>query len=300
MARQVATPDSVDRSCFAGRGAEGAARRGLGRGTQPWPHGVAHGTTLSPRRELARASRRISARSPAIPRCEDFVDPLFWRMSGMRRSWPANWLLCAGNAELLGAEHHHGHDQEHHQLAEAQPEHVCNLARAWYGERVWPFRRSPPTRSVAPSAPAGRAARSSRPFTGASPSLRRGVRESLDAVRRAATSHSRAEDAPAQRARPLREAGLARTTATSSRRSHPLERTGRFSACVARSRCALACAFCATGRLGLSRNLESWEIVEQVRLVRAHSTAVNASRRRLQGMASRCRTSNACSRPSGS
>ncbi len=50
----------------------------------------------------------------------------------------------------------------------------------------------------------------------------------------------------------------------------PLERTGRFSACVSsQAGCALACAFCATGRLGLARNLESWEIVEQVRLLRA-------------------------------
>jgi 23S rRNA (adenine2503-C2)-methyltransferase len=50
----------------------------------------------------------------------------------------------------------------------------------------------------------------------------------------------------------------------------PLERAGRFSACVSsQAGCALACAFCATGRLGLARNLESWEIVEQVRLVRA-------------------------------
>lgn len=50
----------------------------------------------------------------------------------------------------------------------------------------------------------------------------------------------------------------------------PLERTGRFSVCVSSQvGCALACAFCATGRLGLRRNLEAWEIVEQVRLVRA-------------------------------
>jgi 23S rRNA (adenine2503-C2)-methyltransferase len=49
----------------------------------------------------------------------------------------------------------------------------------------------------------------------------------------------------------------------------PLERTGRFSACVSsQAGCALACTFCATGRLGLARNLETWEIVEQVRLVR--------------------------------
>jgi 23S rRNA (adenine2503-C2)-methyltransferase len=35
--------------------------------------------------------------------------------------------------------------------------------------------------------------------------------------------------------------------------------------------CALACAFCATGRLGLSRNLEAWEIVAQFLEVRADS-----------------------------
>jgi 23S rRNA (adenine2503-C2)-methyltransferase len=50
----------------------------------------------------------------------------------------------------------------------------------------------------------------------------------------------------------------------------PLERPGRFSVCVSSQvGCALACAFCATGRLGLARNLEAWEIVEQVRVVRA-------------------------------
>jgi 23S rRNA (adenine2503-C2)-methyltransferase len=49
----------------------------------------------------------------------------------------------------------------------------------------------------------------------------------------------------------------------------PLEKPGRFSVCVSSQvGCALACAFCATGRLGLSRNLETWEIVEQVRAVR--------------------------------
>jgi 23S rRNA (adenine2503-C2)-methyltransferase len=50
----------------------------------------------------------------------------------------------------------------------------------------------------------------------------------------------------------------------------PLERPGRFSACVSSQvGCALGCVFCATGRLGLSRNLEVWEIVEQVRVVRS-------------------------------
>jgi 23S rRNA (adenine2503-C2)-methyltransferase len=49
----------------------------------------------------------------------------------------------------------------------------------------------------------------------------------------------------------------------------PLERPGRFAVCVSSQvGCALACAFCATGRMGLARNLEAWEIVEQVRLVR--------------------------------
>lgn len=50
----------------------------------------------------------------------------------------------------------------------------------------------------------------------------------------------------------------------------PLERGGRFSACVSsQAGCALGCTFCATGRLGLARNLAAWEIVEQVRLLRA-------------------------------
>jgi 23S rRNA (adenine2503-C2)-methyltransferase len=49
----------------------------------------------------------------------------------------------------------------------------------------------------------------------------------------------------------------------------PLEHQGRFSVCVSSQiGCALACAFCATGRMGLRRNLEPWEIVEQVRIVR--------------------------------
>ncbi|WP_272424123.1 radical SAM protein [Polyangium jinanense] len=49
----------------------------------------------------------------------------------------------------------------------------------------------------------------------------------------------------------------------------PLEHPGRFSVCVSSQvGCALACAFCATGRMGLGRNLEPWEIVEQVRRVR--------------------------------
>ncbi len=50
----------------------------------------------------------------------------------------------------------------------------------------------------------------------------------------------------------------------------PLERHGRVCVCVSSQvGCALACAFCATGRMGLVRNLDAWEIVEQVRHVRA-------------------------------
>ncbi|HEY0193740.1 MAG TPA: hypothetical protein VGC42_21635, partial [Kofleriaceae bacterium] len=50
----------------------------------------------------------------------------------------------------------------------------------------------------------------------------------------------------------------------------PLEHPGRFTVCVSSQvGCALACAFCATGKLGLRRNLAAWEIVEQVRVVRA-------------------------------
>lgn len=35
--------------------------------------------------------------------------------------------------------------------------------------------------------------------------------------------------------------------------------------------CALACDFCATGRLGFSRNLETWEMVDQVSHIRAEA-----------------------------
>jgi 23S rRNA (adenine2503-C2)-methyltransferase len=63
----------------------------------------------------------------------------------------------------------------------------------------------------------------------------------------------------------------------------PLERAGRFSVCVSsQAGCALACAFCATGRLGLARNLETWEIVEQVRLIRG--TLESARTERVHGV----------------
>jgi 23S rRNA (adenine2503-C2)-methyltransferase len=51
----------------------------------------------------------------------------------------------------------------------------------------------------------------------------------------------------------------------------PLERP-RFSVCVSSQvGCALACGFCETGRLGFARNLEAWEMVEQVLTIRRES-----------------------------
>jgi 23S rRNA (adenine2503-C2)-methyltransferase len=48
----------------------------------------------------------------------------------------------------------------------------------------------------------------------------------------------------------------------------PLEQP-RWSVCVSsQAGCALACDFCETGRAGLERNLEAWEIVDQVLTVR--------------------------------
>jgi 23S rRNA (adenine2503-C2)-methyltransferase len=65
----------------------------------------------------------------------------------------------------------------------------------------------------------------------------------------------------------------------------PLERAGRYSACVSSQvGCALACAFCATGRMGLSRNLEAWEIVEQVRLIRRDLAAEVGGAARVHGV----------------
>ena len=52
----------------------------------------------------------------------------------------------------------------------------------------------------------------------------------------------------------------------------PLE-APRYSVCVSTQvGCALACAFCETGRAGFLRNLEPWEIVEQVLAVRREAT----------------------------
>ena len=65
----------------------------------------------------------------------------------------------------------------------------------------------------------------------------------------------------------------------------PLAHADRFSVCVSSQvGCALACAFCATGRLGLQRNLAAWEIVEQVRVVRARLPAGRVHGVVFQGM----------------
>jgi 23S rRNA (adenine2503-C2)-methyltransferase len=51
----------------------------------------------------------------------------------------------------------------------------------------------------------------------------------------------------------------------------PLERP-RWSVCVSSQvGCALACSFCETGRLGFTRNLDPWEIVDQVLTIRRES-----------------------------
>jgi 23S rRNA (adenine2503-C2)-methyltransferase len=51
----------------------------------------------------------------------------------------------------------------------------------------------------------------------------------------------------------------------------PLERP-RWSVCVSsQAGCLVGCAFCATGRAGFTRNLEPWEMVEQVLTIRAEA-----------------------------
>ena len=51
-----------------------------------------------------------------------------------------------------------------------------------------------------------------------------------------------------------------------------LERTGRFTACISSQvGCPLDCAFCATGRLGFSRQLEPWEMVASFCALRAEA-----------------------------
>ncbi|MCB9764390.1 MAG: radical SAM protein [Alphaproteobacteria bacterium] len=49
----------------------------------------------------------------------------------------------------------------------------------------------------------------------------------------------------------------------------PLLQPGHFTVCLSsQAGCAMACDFCATGRLGFGRNLRAWEIVAQLMVVR--------------------------------
>lgn len=49
----------------------------------------------------------------------------------------------------------------------------------------------------------------------------------------------------------------------------PLEKTNSFTICLSsQAGCAMACDFCATGRLGFSRHLETWEMIAQFVQVR--------------------------------
>src|SRR5256885_11116374 len=49
----------------------------------------------------------------------------------------------------------------------------------------------------------------------------------------------------------------------------PLHKANTFSVCLSSQvGCAMACVFCATGKLGLTRNLEAWEMVAALMAVR--------------------------------
>lgn len=52
----------------------------------------------------------------------------------------------------------------------------------------------------------------------------------------------------------------------------PLLKPGHFSVCLSsQGGCAMACDFCATGRLGFKRHLETWEIISQFWQIRAQT-----------------------------
>ena len=54
----------------------------------------------------------------------------------------------------------------------------------------------------------------------------------------------------------------------------PLEKEGCFSVCLSsQAGCAMGCDFCATGRLGLTRNLEAWEMVAQFAAIEGRVTS---------------------------
>jgi 23S rRNA (adenine2503-C2)-methyltransferase len=118
------------------------------------------------------------------------------------------------------------------------------------------------------------------------PASVRGVRRvSLDSVRAAAVFPSLAVvETRASRLDPFVKYSLqAPDGAVVETVRIPLEKPGRFSVCVSsQAGCGLRCAFCATGRIGLLRNLAAWEIVEQVRIVRR--TLDSSTRQRVHGV----------------
>jgi 23S rRNA (adenine2503-C2)-methyltransferase len=59
----------------------------------------------------------------------------------------------------------------------------------------------------------------------------------------------------------------------------PLHKPGCFTVCLSSQvGCAMACGFCATGRMGLTRNLEVWEMVDQLMRVRDDAEREGAGR----------------------
>lgn len=55
----------------------------------------------------------------------------------------------------------------------------------------------------------------------------------------------------------------------------PLEAEGKFTVCLSsQAGCGMGCDFCATGKLGLTRNLEPWEIVAQFVAVRDEAPGI--------------------------
>lgn len=55
----------------------------------------------------------------------------------------------------------------------------------------------------------------------------------------------------------------------------PLEKEGCFTVCLSsQAGCAMGCDFCATGRMGLTRHLEAWEIVAQFLAVRDEAPGI--------------------------
>jgi 23S rRNA (adenine2503-C2)-methyltransferase len=55
----------------------------------------------------------------------------------------------------------------------------------------------------------------------------------------------------------------------------PLEAAGKFTVCISsQAGCAMGCTFCATGRMGLTRSLEPWEMVAQWAAVRDEAPGI--------------------------